>query len=247
MTNFNREEEKQNELSTNNELKETILSHSDEEKEPIQSNLSENDEKVEITKTEAFESIGNEAQVNDSSQSEITGQKKVVREVQIIEDFEERTAGFWIRFWAFLIDTAVVAAITGILVNPIFLLFGWDLHATDWYAPITIISGVFYYSYFVLTTKIWQQTLGKMIFGLKVIPTAQEKLTWSTVLFRELVGRLICNIMKVLYILVAFTPQNKGVHDYFADTVVIQEKVYVKNKKEIVKETFTEDTVNPLI
>ncbi len=66
-----------------------------------------------------------------------------------------------------------------------------------------------------------------MVFGLKVISLKEEKLTWGTVLFRELIGRYITfstGILHLLYILVAFLPKKQGVHDLIADTVVIREK-----------------------
>ena len=147
-----------------------------------------------------------------------------------IEQYEEKTAGFWVRFWAFAIDSLLVSAIVGIVVNPVFRLFGWSLNDSNWYAPITIVSAVIYYAYFVLTTKIWDQTIGKMIFGLKVKRVNGEKLDWMTVLFREIVGRFINNTIKILYIIVAFMPQNKGLNDVIADTIVVHEKVYIKNK-----------------
>ncbi|MCP1145573.1 RDD family protein [Lysinibacillus endophyticus] len=150
--------------------------------------------------------------------------------VEEIEQYEEKTAGFWVRFWAFAIDSLLVSAIVGILVNPVFRLFGWSLNDSNWYAPITIISAIIYYAYFVLTTKIWNQTIGKMIFGLKVKRVNGEKLDWMTVLFREIVGRFINNTIKILYIIVAFMPKNKGLNDVIADTIVVHEKVYTKNK-----------------
>lgn len=33
-----------------------------------------------------------------------------------------KTAGFWIRLWAFLLDGLIISAVVGILVNPIFFI-----------------------------------------------------------------------------------------------------------------------------
>ncbi|QPQ29638.1 RDD family protein [Lysinibacillus sp. JNUCC 51] len=149
------------------------------------------------------------------------------------KNYALKTAGFWIRFWAFLLDGFVIAAVGGILVNPIFYLMDWSLSETVWYAPISIISAILYYSYFVLMTKFFGQTLGKMIFGLRVISLKHEKLTWSDVLFRDWIGRIINSIFMPLYILVGILPNNQGLHDYFADTTVVHEKVYIE--KDIVQ------------
>ncbi|MGE7946942.1 RDD family protein [Lysinibacillus sp. NPDC093688] len=144
------------------------------------------------------------------------------------KNYALKTAGFWIRFWAFLIDGLIITAVGGILVNPIFYLMDWSLSETVWYAPISIISAIFYYSYFVLMTGFFGQTLGKMIFGLRVISLKHEKLTWSDVLFRDWIGRIINSIFVPLYILVGILPNNQGLHDFFADTTVVHEKIYIE-------------------
>ena len=232
MTNFNREDENNKALSSNHEQN---VSQSETE-------LNKDDSSLPKESKTLIQVDGEQTHTNAQTMEE-EEKPKVIREIEVLEEYEEKTAGFWIRFWAFLIDTMPVSAIIGILVNPIFLLMDWNLHSTEWYAPITIISGVFYYTYFVVTTKLWQQTVGKMIFGLKVISTEDKKLTWGTILFRETVSRFICNKIPIVYIMVAFTPKNKGLQDYIADTIVIQEKVFVKNKKEIIKEQLVDEEV----
>lgn len=169
---------------------------------------------------------------NPSIQEEQIVSNTINQQILVEEQYDEKTAGFWMRFWAFIVDTLIVGAVVGILVNPIFHLFGWSLSETTWYSPMTIISGLIYYVYFVLTTKFWEQTLGKMIFGLKVKHKNGEKLDWSTVVFREVVGRFISNKILIIYIMVAFMPKNHGLNDLIADTVVVQEKVFIKRKSE---------------
>lgn len=173
-------------------------------------------------------------QVQQTTNHDVTESKKQDTFVQtVIEKYEKKTAGFWIRFFAFVVDSLVAGAIVGILVNPIFYLMDWSFDESKWYAPMAIFSAIFYYAYFIITTKLWQQTLGKMIFGLKVVSIKDEKLTWLTVIFRELVGRFISNTISILYIMVAFMPKNQGLQDIIADTVVIHEKIYVKNKQTV--------------
>lgn len=146
--------------------------------------------------------------------------------------YSHKEAGFWMRFWAFIIDTLLVSAVIGIVINPLFYLFDWDLEATNWYAPIVIITGVIYYAYFILMTKFFAQTVGKMIFGLKVRTDSGAPLDWMTVIFREGIGRFISNtFMKLPYLIVIFTPQHKAVHDFAADTFVIHEETYKEMRK----------------
>lgn len=162
------------------------------------------------------------------------------------KNYALKTAGFWIRFWAFFIDGIIIAAVGGILVNPIFYLMDWSLSDTVWYAPISIISAILYYSYFVLMTRFFGQTLGKMIFGLRVISLKHEKLTWSDVLFRDWIGRIINSIFMPLYILVGILPNNQGIHDFFADTTVVHEKIYIEKSIEEPSLPIKEEKTEPV-
>ena len=82
--------------------------------------------------------------------------------------------------------------------------------------------------FLAIMTKFFKQTLGKMVFGLKVVSLVPEKrLTWDVVLFREVIGRYI-NSVYITYLIVGFTPKKQGIHDYFADTAVIHEKLFRK-------------------
>ena len=73
-------------------------------------------------------------------------------------------------------------------------------------------------------TKFFNQTLGKMVFGLKVLTIENKKPNWSTILFREWIGRFISGTIFILYLVVAFLPKKQGIHDLFADTTVIHER-----------------------
>lgn len=142
--------------------------------------------------------------------------------------FTEKTAGFWMRFWAFTIDILIISAVSGLTIQPVFAVMNWETSGT-WYAPFAILSVIIYYAYFLLLTKFLKQTLGKMIFGLRVEKRSGEALDWMTVLFREGIGRFIQKTLFFLpCIIVPFTPQNKSLADYFADTIVIHEKIYEK-------------------
>lgn len=130
-------------------------------------------------------------------------------------------AGFWMRFWAYLLDLLVVSSLEGILVKPVFRLLNAPLWEFNMFAPISIASAVTFYLYFVLMTKFFGQTLGKMVFGLKVVDLKKDHLTWGTVLFREWIGRFISSTTVIGYIIVAFLPKKQGLHDLFVDTSVI--------------------------
>ena len=148
------------------------------------------------------------------------------------ESFEHKPAGFWIRFWAYIVDMLILSSIGMLLIKPIFRLLSLELNDSTWYAPITLITALLFYAYFVLMTKFLSQTVGKMIFGIKVISKDKQSLTWGTVLFREWIGRLISIIpLNLPYLAVAFTPKKQAIHDMIADTLVIHEAVYDKTEK----------------
>ncbi|MCM3569611.1 RDD family protein [Neobacillus mesonae] len=132
-----------------------------------------------------------------------------------------RYAGFWMRFWAYLLDLIVIGSLVRLFINPVFRLFDIPLTEFNMFAPISIASAVIFYLYFVLMTKFFNQTLGKMVFGLKVIDLKHEQLSWGTILFREWIGRFISATIVIGYIIVAFLPKKQGLHDLFTDTTVI--------------------------
>lgn len=144
------------------------------------------------------------------------------------ERFIQKPAGFWIRFWAYLIDLLVIFSISSIIVYPLFRIFGWDVQGMTWYAPIGFITGILFYAYFVLMTKLLNQTVGKMIFGLQVISLKNDTASWVTILFREWIGRFFSATIWPLYWMIGFTPKKQGLHDFIADTMVIHEHAYEK-------------------
>lgn len=144
--------------------------------------------------------------------------------------YERKPAGFWVRFWAYIVDLLVIFAVISILIKPIFALFGFDASAAAWYAPYTILSAIVFYGYFVLMTKYFRQTVGKMIMGIRVVSLKSDELPWGTLLFREWIGRFLSATIWPLYWIVGFTPLKQGVHDFIADTTVVHEESYRKQK-----------------
>lgn len=132
-------------------------------------------------------------------------------------------AGFWMRFWAYLLDLIVIGSVNRMVINPIFRALDVSLVEDGIFSPLSIATAVVFYLYFVLMTKYYGQTLGKMVFGLKVVELKGQQLSWGTVIFREWIGRFISATVMVLYVIVAFSKKKQGLHDMFADTAVIYE------------------------
>lgn len=141
---------------------------------------------------------------------------------------KELYAGFFRRFFAFVFDSMVGTACASIVVNLIFNLFGLESKAL-----YTGLSTFFYLLYFTLTTYFTGgQSLGKMVFNLKVVSLDGNDLTLPQVVTREFFGRFIhtYSILFLLYLLVAFTERKQSLSDIFADTTVLdlsKEKAYM--------------------
>lgn len=132
-------------------------------------------------------------------------------------------AGFWMRFWAFLLDLIVIWSLNSLIVKPFLVLLNLPLDDGGMFSLRAILAAIFFYGYFVLMTRFFGQTIGKMLFAIKVVSKdLGEKLPWSTVLFREVVGRFISKtIFLIGYIVTAFTREKQSLHDIFADTRVV--------------------------
>ncbi|GEK58144.1 hypothetical protein CHL76_09545 [Marinococcus halophilus] len=138
---------------------------------------------------------------------------------------EDLFAGFWMRFWAYLTDLIILFSLNGLLLSPFY--FTGEGEIWGFITLYAVCNAIITYGYFVLMTKFYGQTLGKMIFGLRVVRVNREKLKWSDIIFREVVLRFAYRslvITNLAYIVVAFTPQKAGIHDMIADTRVIHSR-----------------------
>ncbi|GAA0439861.1 RDD family protein [Lentibacillus halophilus] len=145
---------------------------------------------------------------------------------EIVTSDGDRYAGFWMRFWAYLADLVIVFSLNGILLSPLKFIGNGAIDVGFW-TVTGVVSAIVFYLYFLLMTKYYAKTLGKMIFGLRVVRQDREPLTWSDLIFREIIGRFFYRVfwfMFVLYLLIAFTEQKQGLHDLFADTRVVLDR-----------------------
>ena len=164
------------------------------------------------------------ASVSPHEELNMTESTLLMENNEIVELPEWKYAGFWMRFWAYLADLVIIGSINRILIYPVLRVLDIPLHDGGIFSTVNICTAVIFYLYFVLMTKYFKQTLGKMIFGLKVVALQKDKLTWSTILFREWIGRFISGSILLLYVIIAFLPKKQGLHDLFADTTVIYDR-----------------------
>ncbi len=132
-------------------------------------------------------------------------------------------AGFWIRLFAFVIDLACISAITNITIGSVYNIAGMERTSAYWsiYGGVSLLI---YLSYFIFLTKLNHgQTLGKMIFGIRVISFDEKELSWPTVLVREGACRFILKfpLLLVGYLPVIFSRKKQHIGDFFTNTSVV--------------------------
>ncbi len=146
---------------------------------------------------------------------------------QDVSAIDTKKAGFWVRFWAYLIDVVIVFSLNGIILSPVAFFDDVAVFQWEYISVIGIMGGIVYYLYFLFMTKGFQQTIGKMVMGIKVISSKNDRIGWSDIIFREVVGRFMHNVfffLKLLYLVVAFTDEKQGVHDIIGNTRVVYAK-----------------------
>ena len=129
-------------------------------------------------------------------------------------------AGFWKRLIAFSIDSLIAGFLGKIIVDGVYNLASIQTEDYIYNIAVTVVM-LLYFTIMTLANN--GQTLGKMLMRLRVVRIDGEKLNFSTVFTREFVGRYIhtVSILKILYILTAFTERKQNLSDMFADTSVI--------------------------
>ncbi|PLT27827.1 RDD family protein [Peribacillus deserti] len=137
--------------------------------------------------------------------------------------YPHRFAGFWMRFWAYLLDLVVIWSLSRLLVKPVVYLLPQARNEILGFSFYEIGCAIVFYLYFILMVRFFKQTIGKMVFGLQVISLKYNRLTWGTIIFREFIGRFISKFILIGYAVAGFLPKKQGLHDIFADTAVVFE------------------------
>src|SRR5690625_1528776 len=106
-------------------------------------------------------------ETNQEANANVLGEGKQDQATTGVTIYKDRPAGFWMRFWAFLADLLIVFSINGILLSPLKLISGGESLTISAWTWKGILGGIVFYLYFLLMTKYFNQTMGKMIFGLR--------------------------------------------------------------------------------
>ena len=125
--------------------------------------------------------------------------------------------GFWIRFVAYVIDSAIV---TIAFVAIMFLLgmMGLELAGAQF---IFAVLGILYWA--LMQSSKRQATLGKALCGLKVGGPNGERISVARALGREAAKIISSLTMLIGFIIAAFTRNKQALHDFVASTYVVRE------------------------
>lgn len=145
---------------------------------------------------------------------------------------ETECAGFWVRFFAYMMDCFLVffaLLIVRLLMSGVmFAVKGTVLggNILFHYNLKDIVLYVLQVLYFILCTYYTGTTLGKRVLNLRVVcADGKEKLTLMNVVYRETIGRFLCGaIFGIGYIIAGIDREKRGLHDILCDTRVIYAK-----------------------
>jgi uncharacterized RDD family membrane protein YckC len=140
-------------------------------------------------------------------------------------------AGFWLRLIAAIVDQILCGVAAFLISFPLGIVLGASMEDTSTIEEIKSAAEVFGFIlgilvswlYFTVSeSSVWQATLGKKMFGLKVTDMDGNKISLG-----KANGRYWSKIISALplligYIMVAFTKRKQGLHDIIAGTLVIK-------------------------
>ena len=139
-------------------------------------------------------------------------QLKNLEHMQLVYDLDTRKVSSSVRFANFIVDIIVI-----FICNSIFAvlmsLTGIDTSAGTG-VPLLFFLIVFC-GYYVVMESEWQQTLGKMVTGTKVVTALDERPTLG-----DIVARTLCRLIPFDRVSFLFT-QN-GFHDSISKTMVVR-------------------------
>ncbi len=130
-------------------------------------------------------------------------------------------SGFLIRFFAFTVDMMIVGSLSTMVFSPLSVFLPLGEAGRKFIS--SAVGAIYFFSLTFFTNG---QTLGKMIFGLRVMEADGKRLRLSTVIIREVFGRLaMISTLSVwlIYLPAIFTRKKQHFFDILCDTSVVVE------------------------
>lgn len=152
-----------------------------------------------------------------------------------------RIAGFWIRFWAHIVDSLILTLASWFLeLGVLWVFYGiktillaklgepmppFDDAFNAFFLQI-LNAGLYFcfaFPYFVLGHYQYGTTWGKRLFGIYVVQAeTHEKITLRQSIVRFFLYGLSYLPMGVGFLMVAYHPKKQGLHDLIAKTISVR-------------------------
>jgi uncharacterized RDD family membrane protein YckC len=118
--------------------------------------------------------------------------------------------GFWIRTLAALIDGLIVG-VADFFLRP---------RVGEVYPLISLVGDWLYFS--LMESSASQGTVGKIVCGLRVTDTQGRRISFGRATGRYFAKILSALILLIGYLMVGWTRQKRGLHDFIAGTLVVR-------------------------
>ncbi len=150
-------------------------------------------------------------------------------------------AGFWLRFLAYIIDSAVMTfGVVLVLIPLVFLTglgallsrirFGEEWNDAGFFvilgflflaATVSLLVTWLYHA--LLESSEWQATVGKRMLGMVVTDMAGRRISFGRSTGRHF-GKIVTNIVPLMigYVMAGFTERKQALHDMMAGCVVLK-------------------------
>ncbi len=129
--------------------------------------------------------------------------------------------GFWIRFFASLLDGIIVGIPMAIIL---IFVFGINNDGSQ-----DLIVNILYGIYNLILPLVWDgYVIGKRIMSIQIQRMDGEKLTFTTVFVREIVGKIILVaatlglVAIISAFMIAFRKDKRAIHDLMAGTCIVK-------------------------
>jgi uncharacterized RDD family membrane protein YckC len=150
-------------------------------------------------------------------------------------------AGFWLRFFAYIIDSVVMGLAVLVVLIPLFFLTGLGalLHRIRpeeglndaglfliilfFFAAATLSLLVTWLYHALMESAEWQATVGKKVLGLVVTDMAGRRVSFARSTGRHF-GKILTNMIPLAigYIMAGFTEKKQALHDMLAGCLVLR-------------------------
>jgi uncharacterized RDD family membrane protein YckC len=135
-------------------------------------------------------------------------------------------AGFWRRFFAFLLDGLVIAIPWSPV--PLFLTYVRQAELSRYDQLLLMIGALIVDCIYnaSMNSSRFQATVGKMLMRCYVADVSGGRISFLTGTLRYIYRHLSGLLLNTGYLLILFTKKKQGLHDFIAQTVVVKRPPY---------------------